>query len=496
MSPLHPRTRLALTLTLALAFGLSGAVVPAAAEWPNQFVHSNTASSLSGKVGGLVFDSGNEPIVAWQEVDASSVPRPRWARRLAGVSWQGHRVVDHAGWSLLRGNVTLAITSADTAYLGYLSGFPGSEAYGSKVVNLLRLKLAVDSVGPGTYAGYIGQDFAVPSPLAEFACGSGDAAPLTLFAHSYQCGGGIAVVWPVMDGSGFLSRADAGPGLDIRSASFAIAPDGTRHVVYNGTSCQPVGRYFRHHLGVTAGAGTTIDNSFDGRSDLAIDTQGVLHVAGTRPNGELLYWKSTDNGATWTPLAVIASDAWGGAEPSISAGATGELAIAYWASDRRRLIVRRSFATGWNPTTAATVGADAVGEPKLAHDRLGKASVFYYDPGTKGFYFASSPDFVDVPDGPPAGRGPAATLALGRTLPNPVADGAFDVEFTLPSSAPAALTLVDVSGRQVLAREVGGLGAGPHRLKLSPEAPLAPGIYFLRLSQAGRSLTSRVSVLR
>ena len=402
MSPLHPRTRLALTLTLALAFGLGGAAVPAAADWPNQFVHSNTASSLSGKVGGLVFDSGNEPIVAWQEVDASNVPRPRWARRLAGASWKGHRVVDYAGWSLLRGNVTLAITSADTAYLGYWSGRPGSEAYGNKVVNLLRVNLPVDSVGSGVSVGYVAQDFAVPSPVADFACGTTDATPLPLLAYSNACLGGFAIGYgSPLDGSGFLLRTDAGPGLDISSASLAIAPDGTRHIVYNGFSCQPVGRYFRHHRGVTPGVWTTIDNSFDGRSDLAIDPQGVLHVAGTRPNGELVYWKSTDNGATWTPLAVIASDAWGGAEPSISAGSTGELAIAYWSSDRRRLIVRRSFPTGWNPTTAATVGVPAVGEPKLAHDRLGNASVFYYDPGTKGFYYASSPNFVDVPDAPP-----------------------------------------------------------------------------------------------
>jgi hypothetical protein len=257
-----------------------------------------------------------------------------------------------------------------------------------------------------------------------------------------------------------------------------------------------VGQYFRHHLGVTPGPGTTIDNGFDGRSDLAIDAQGVLHVAGTKLNGELVYTKSTDNGATWTPLAVIAADAWSGAEPSISAGVTGELAIAYWASDRRQLIVRRDSPTGWNPVTAATLIANAVCEPELAHDRIGNASVFYYDPGTMGFYYAASPNTVDVPGRSNTDRGPAATLALGRTMPNPVAGGAFEVEFTLPSSAPAALSLLDVSGRRVLEREVGSFGAGPHRLMLTPEAPLAPGIYFLRLSQAGRMHTARVSVLR
>lgn len=494
MSVHRSSTRIPAALLIGLA--LAGRPRAAAADWQNELVYCNTASSGSGNVGGLVFASTNEPIVAWQEVDASGLPRPRWARRLAGGSWKGHRVVDYAGWSLLRGNVSLAITGADTAYLGYYSGYPGSTSSGSPVVNLLRVKLPVDSVGPGVFAGYIAQDFAVPSPIVDFACGTADPVPLTMFAYSFQCYGGISVVWPVMDGSGFLSRADAGSGLDVRSASFAIAPDGTRHVVYNGSSCQPIGRYFRHHLGVTAGAGTTIDNTFDGRSDLVIDGQGVLHVAGTKPNGELVYTKSIDNGATWTPLAVIASDAWGAAEPSISAGVTGELAIAYWASDRRQLLVRRSFTSGWNPITAATLGADAVGAPKLAHDRLGRAAVFYYDPGTKSFYHASSPDYLDVPGGTTPDRGRIASLALGRARPNPSTGDAFDVEFTLSSAAPAALALVDVSGRTVLEREVGALGAGPHRLKLARERTLAPGVYFLRLSQSGHAVTSRVSVLR
>lgn len=487
-----PRTAIAFALGLALA----GSPRPAAADWPSELVYSNTASSASGRVGGLVFAGSNQPIVAWQEVDAANVPRPRWARRLPDASWKGHRVVDYAGWSLLRGNVSLAITTADTAYLAYYSGYPGSEAYGSKVVNLLRMKLAVDSVGPGAYAGYIAQDYAVPSPIVELARTNADEAPLTMFAYSYQCYGGISVAWPVMDGSGFLFRADAGSGLDIRSASFAIAPDGTRHVVYNGSSCTPVGRYFRHHLGVTPGAGTTIDNSFDGRSDLAIDAQGVLHVAGTKPNGELVYTKSIDNGATWTPLEVIATDAWGGAEPSVSVGVTGEQAIAYWTSDRRRLVVRRLLASVWQPVTAATAGADAVGEPKLAHDRFGRATVFYYDPGTRGFHYASSPDYLDVPGGPVASHGQTVGLALGRALPNPVTGGAFDVEFTLPSSAPAVLELVDVSGRAVLSRDVGTLGAGPQRVRLAREGSFAPGIYFLRLSQAGRTVRSRASIIR
>jgi hypothetical protein len=70
------------------------------------------------------------------------------------------------------------------------------------------------------------------------------------------------------------------------------------------------------------------------------------------------------------------------------------------------------------------------------------------------------------------------------------------IEFTLTSSAPASLALFDVAGREISEHEVGSLGPGPHRFEVAAGRTLRPGIYFLRLAQAGRVLTSRVVVLR
>ena len=50
---------------------------------------------------------------------------------------------------------------------------------------------------------------------------------------------------------------------------------------------------------------------------------------------------------------------------------------------------------------------------------------------------------------------------------------------------PASLQLYDVTGRQLGSREVGGGRPGLHAVKLADWVP--PGIYVVRLSQAGRS---------
>ena len=85
-------------------------------------------------------------------------------------------------------------------------------------------------------------------------------------------------------------------------------------------------------------------------------------------------------------------------------------------------------------------------------------------------------------------------FALAGAFPNPAFDR-MSVAFTLASDAPATLDLVDVSGRRVLGHDVGKLGAGEHRIDLSTSGQVAPGLYFVRLTQAGRVASSRVAVV-
>ncbi len=95
--------------------------------------------------------------------------------------------------------------------------------------------------------------------------------------------------------------------------------------------------------------------------------------------------------------------------------------------------------------------------------------------------------WVDVP--------PRFSLALEGFRPNPSA-GSPIVAFTLTSSAPATLEVLDVIGRRVLSREVGSLGPGRHLLRLEGDASLAPGVYVIRMRQGGQGRTTRGLLIR
>ena len=92
------------------------------------------------------------------------------------------------------------------------------------------------------------------------------------------------------------------------------------------------------------------------------------------------------------------------------------------------------------------------------------------------------------------GNPPGAVFALHGARPNPSA-GHLSVAFSLADASPAELELVDVAGRRVFQRDVGSLGAGFHVVPIE-RANLPAGIYGLRLTQHGHTLTSKVSVVR
>jgi hypothetical protein len=87
------------------------------------------------------------------------------------------------------------------------------------------------------------------------------------------------------------------------------------------------------------------------------------------------------------------------------------------------------------------------------------------------------------------------TFALHAPSPNP-GRGDLLVPFSLDSSAPARLELLDVSGRRVESHEVGSRGAGVHQLRLGRDTRLAPGVYLVRLVRADGVLSVRAAILR
>ena len=74
--------------------------------------------------------------------------------------------------------------------------------------------------------------------------------------------------------------------------------------------------------------------------------------------------------------------------------------------------------------------------------------------------------------------------------------GVPEVEITLGGAEPARLEVLDMAGRRVDSRELLGLAPGSHTLRLDVAASLAPGLYWLRLTQNGMSAHARAVVLR
>jgi pimeloyl-ACP methyl ester carboxylesterase len=95
--------------------------------------------------------------------------------------------------------------------------------------------------------------------------------------------------------------------------------------------------------------------------------------------------------------------------------------------------------------------------------------------------------WVDVPK--------LAEFSLAGATPNPSGQN-LTVTFSLPDATPARIEVVDVSGRKVLIREVGALGAGRHAVGLAEGRPLPPGVYLVRLTQGRRSLTTRAVIVK
>ncbi len=85
-------------------------------------------------------------------------------------------------------------------------------------------------------------------------------------------------------------------------------------------------------------------------------------------------------------------------------------------------------------------------------------------------------------------------LSLEGFRPNP-SPGTPVLAFSLPTREPATLEVLDVSGRRVLAREVGALGPGRHHAVLD-HPRLAAGIYLIRLRYGRETRVARGLVMR
>ena len=95
------------------------------------------------------------------------------------------------------------------------------------------------------------------------------------------------------------------------------------------------------------------------------------------------------------------------------------------------------------------------------------------------------------------GDRPVADFELAPVQPNPLR-GVGRIGFALPRASHLRLSVIDVQGREVAVLAEGVFEAGRHQVRWDGGAAgqVGPGLYFVRLSVAGRSLVRRTVVTR
>ena len=99
----------------------------------------------------------------------------------------------------------------------------------------------------------------------------------------------------------------------------------------------------------------------------------------------------------------------------------------------------------------------------------------------------SSEVWIDVPAGP--------SFSLAGFSPNPATREA-RVSFSLAGRGPATIDVVDVNGRRVASRRIDAPTAGAQSIAIAPEGGLSPGLYFVKLTQGGRTRVARGTVMQ
>jgi hypothetical protein len=112
--------------------------------------------------------------------------------------------------------------------------------------------------------------------------------------------------------------------------------------------------------------------------------------------------------------------------------------------------------------------------------------------GNAGSDASDAPFTIGTP-GLGVGGGPVTEIALSPVTPNPTRGG-MHLSFALPREAFVHVGVVDLQGREVLTLAHGVHPAGRHALAADERTALAPGLYFVRMTTGGRTLTSRFVV--
>jgi hypothetical protein len=294
-------------------------------------------------------------------------------------------------------------------------------------------------------------------------------------------------IWRQVEEFAALKAIAAGAKLDASTDGSAEAQPRTFKTTVNGA-----GTLYWEGVGTVAARGypTYTFTAWTFEDSTAAGNPYSVFMVDAHSSGLPEYWSSSpDSGYSVDNLSPPAP------APFTGQYASGTATL-HWAvnpaADLAEYRLYRGSTAGFVPGPANLVVAqpdtgyvDAAGA--LYYYRLSAVDVHGNE---SGFTLLLPSGTVDVP------AGTSLAFALEGVRPNPSRGEQLSVAFTLPTTAPATLELVDVSGRRVAERKVGSLGAGRHTLDLGQGQHFAPGLYLVRLTQGTNTRTTRVAVLR
>ncbi len=185
------------------------------------------------------------------------------------------------------------------------------------------------------------------------------------------------------------------------------------------------------------------------------------------------------------------------------------------------LVVRSTSPVGWTPSegVAYPIGSEPVAGVRVVFaSDADHSAVPFTDGGLASgtTYFYAGFSFDEVPNYSPASFA-SATTTSSVDAPAPVVPAAparvrlvveganpfresTALRFELPRESRFTLSVHDARGRRVATLRQGVLGPGAHRVSVNARgdggAPLAAGVYFVRLEASGESHVAKILLLR
>jgi hypothetical protein len=233
----------------------------------------------------------------------------------------------------------------------------------------------------------------------------------------------------------FPASADSAPTIVAGTSAnserkTAVAPNGTIYAAYT----EPFGNTTAVIVERSADGGSTwtalprIGAAEAFRSCVAVDSQGVLHIAWTEfvgPNRQVFYgrWES---GPNWTGAQRISDTPGYSGFPSLALDSADRVHLAWYGFDGStyQVYYRYLDASGWHATVQATHGVQDANNPSLAVGSDGKVHIAfftYFRGATDVWYLQGGPTGWNIvehvnPDGVPSARPSIAVLSNGTPV--------------------------------------------------------------------------------